>query len=184
VLNFPSSAPAPGVIRQVAAHNTISLGEPSGEDTPRLAALAEAMRGAGMTVETKAPIRNEIWVKLQRIIGTSTLTTLTSMTVSAVSSSPELRPIMASAMRETATIGAAFGVSPDDDVEGRIEMQTKVHHRTSMLQDLEAGRSMEIDAQLTVPQQLARDAGVATPTLDILIALLKGRARAAGLYNG
>jgi 2-dehydropantoate 2-reductase len=184
VLNFPSSAPAPGVIRQVAAHNTISLGEPGGGTSKRLAALADAFRGAGVNVTADVPIRNEIWVKMQRIVSTSTITALTSLTVAQASGDVELAPVMARAMEETAAIGEAYGVPADKDIAARIAMQTKVHHRTSMLQDLDAGRMMEIDAQLTVPQRMARDAGVPTPTLDILIALLKGRARAAGLYQG
>jgi 2-dehydropantoate 2-reductase len=184
VLNFPSSVPAPGVVRHSATIYNMSLGEPAGGKSERLDTIADALRAGGFTVETQVPIRNEIWVKIQRLVSTSTITALTSMTVAAASSNPELRPIFRSSMLELGALARAYGVTIDDDIEARLDQQSKVHHRPSMLQDLEAGRSLEIDAQLTVSQELARAAGVEMPTLDLLVALLKGRARQAGLYNG
>lgn len=183
VLNYASSLVAPGVVRQLAAVNNIAVGEPKGGDSARLRDIAQALRAAKFTVEASSPIRLEVWAKLRRLLPTSTLTTLTLMTAGGVASSAELRPIFVQAMKEINALAAAYGYRLPEDFEARIDAQKPITHRPSMLQDLEAGRSMEIDAQLTATQDLARAAGVAIPTFDVLIGLVRARARTAGLYG-
>jgi 2-dehydropantoate 2-reductase len=85
---------------------------------------------------------------------------------------------------EAAAVAAAVGCSVSPNAEGQISNGVKSNHKTSILQDLELGRPMEIDALYMVPLQMAREAGVATPTLDLLAGLTRARARAAGLYPG
>jgi 2-dehydropantoate 2-reductase len=87
-------------------------------------------------------------------------------------------------MQEIAATAAAHGYPLDDDIDVRLEQQTKGSHKPSLLQDLEAGKRVEIAAQLVAPLELAREAGVPVPTVEILAALLAARARAAGLYDG
>jgi 2-dehydropantoate 2-reductase len=184
VLNYASSVIAPGVVRQLAAVNNIAIGEPKGGDSARLRDIAAALRAAGFTVEAASPIRLEVWAKLRRLLPTSTLTTLTMMTAGGVASSAELRATFLLAMTEINALAAAYGYALPQDFEARIDAQRPLAHRPSMLQDLEAGRSMEVDAQLAATQHMAEAAGVAIPTLDVLIGLVRARARAAGLYNG
>lgn len=184
VLNYASSVVAPGVVRQLAAVNNIAIGEPKGGETARLKDIAQALRAAKFTVEASSPIRLEVWAKLRRLLPTSTLTTLTLMTAGEIAASAELRPIFISAMKEINALAAAHGYELPQDFEARIDAQRPITHRPSMLQDLEAGRSMEIDAQLTATQELAQAAGVPIPTFDVLIGLVRARARTAGLYAG
>ena len=88
-------------------------------------------------------------------------------------------------MEETRTIGEALGIRFRIDTERRIDGAAEVGaHRTSMLQDLEKGRTMEIDALVTSVQELGRLAGVPTPTIDTVLALVRQRAGVAGLYPG
>jgi len=85
-------------------------------------------------------------------------------------------------MREAQAVAAAVGATVDPDHEKRIAHGRSLDHKPSILQDLELGRPMEIDGIFDAPLEMARMAGVATPTLDLLVALVKVRARAAGLY--
>ncbi len=86
-------------------------------------------------------------------------------------------------MQEGAAVAKALGASPDQDHDKRIAHGRSLDHKPSILQDLELGRPMEIDGIFDAPLELARMAGVATPTLDLLVAMAKVRARAAGLYS-
>ncbi len=88
------------------------------------------------------------------------------------------------AVAEAEAIAAAMGYRPEIDIERVVAANMQLAHRPSILQDLEAGRPMEIDALYSVPLEMARMMGVATPTLDLLAAMIKVKARAAGLYSG
>jgi 2-dehydropantoate 2-reductase len=183
-VNFAGDVVAPGVRRRGTTNNSLSLGEPGGGGTVRLRAIAEALRAAGFDITTDIPIRYEVWSKLQRNVGTSTITVLTSLTSGAAAGSTELRGPFRNAMLEVAAIARAYGFEVECDVDAHLDRQSSSRHRPSMLQDLDHGRSMEIDAQFTVPLELARAAGVKTPTLDVLIGLTRARAQQAGLYAG
>jgi 2-dehydropantoate 2-reductase len=86
-------------------------------------------------------------------------------------------------MHEAAAIAQSLGARPGTNHEGRVKTQSGMDHKPSILQDLELGRPMEIDGLFDAPLALARIAGVETPTLDLLVALCKLRARASGLYG-
>lgn len=182
VVNFASSVVSPGVVHHEAATNRLALGEPRGGDSARLAAIAEALRGGGFDVTTAAPIRQEVWTKLRRVVATSAITALTGLASGAAAASPDLRPLFRAAMLEINRIAASYGYPLPDDIDARLDQQTASPHRPSMLQDLEAGRRLELDAQLVVPLEMARAAGVAVPTMELLVALLTAKARGAGLY--
>lgn len=183
VLNFPSTLVAPGVTKQIMTVNNVSIGEPKGGDSARLRAIDKALTDAGFKIQSKNPIRDEVWSKLHRLLPTSALATLTMSSAGAVASAPELRATFIGAMKEITALAAAYGSALPEDYEARIEAQKPLPHRPSMLQDLEAGRSMEVDAQFTAVQDLAQAAGVAIPTLDVVIGLVRARALTAGLYN-
>ncbi len=171
----------PGVIRHLDG-NRFTLGEPSGEKTPRVQAIADALKAAGFRAPVR-DIRNEIWVKLWGNLSFNPISALTLETLDVVATDPGTRAVAKAMMLEAQAIGEALGVRFAVDVERRIDGAAAVGaHRTSMLQDLERGRALEIDALVTAVQEMGRLVGVPTPTLDVVLALVRHRARAAGAY--
>ncbi|MYA10452.1 MAG: 2-dehydropantoate 2-reductase [Gemmatimonadetes bacterium] len=173
----------PGVIRH-SYGNRCTLGEPSGEKTGRIRALSKALISAGVRAPVRA-IRREIWVKLLGNVSFNPISALTLATLDKVATEPGTRAVARAMMEETRAIAEALGVPIRIDIERRIDGAADVGaHRTSMLQDLEKGRAMEIDALVTSVQELGRLVGVATPAIDIVLALVRQRAGVAGLYTG
>jgi len=172
----------PGVIRHIS-QNRFTVGEPSGEKTERVERLAEALRAAGFAAPVRTDIRDEIWVKLLGNLSFNPISALTGATLEQMAYDPPVRAVVAAMMDEAKAIGEALGVTFKLSNEKRIDGAGKVGaHRTSMLQDLEAGRPMEIDALVTVVQELGRLTDTPTPTIDVVLALVQQRARLAGLY--
>lgn len=182
-LSYPASVISPGVVRQILPVNTIALGEPDGSLSPRLEAIAKAIAAAGFKVDSTGPIREQVWIKHRRLIPTSLLAVLATATAGQVASSMDLRPIWRAALDELGTLAKAYGYDAVVDFDALVKAQSPVPHRPSILQDLDAGRSMEIDAQFLATQDMARAANVAIPTLDVLIGVAAARARVAGLYG-
>lgn len=179
------SVPAPGVVRLLAgAGRGTVFGEPDGTATPRIEALAAAFRAAGLPVTIAPNIRELIWQKLAFNLSAGPLCVLTQSPVRATHVEPALIECSRRMVAEAEAIAASMGYRLDIDMEHVVAANTQLAHRPSILQDLEAGRPMEIDALYTVPLEMARMTGIATPTLDLLVALIKTRARAAGLYSG
>src|SRR5215475_11122495 len=174
---------APGVIQHVYG-DRFPIGEPSGvatEDVQRLSALFSA---AGMQAPVLDRIRDEIWLKLWGNVCLNPISALTHATLDVICSDPATRALSKAIMLETQTIAEKFGVRFRVDVERRIEGARKVGaHKTSMLQDLERSRPMEIDPLVTVVQEMGRLTGIPTPSLDAMLALAAQRARIAGLYE-
>jgi 2-dehydropantoate 2-reductase len=174
---------APGVIRHVYG-DRFPLGEPSGErsaDVERLSALFVA---AGMQAPVLDRIRDEIWLKLWGNVCLNPISALTHATLDVICSDPATRALSKAIMLETQAIAETFGVKFRVDVERRIEGARKVGaHKTSMLQDLERGRPMEIDPLVTVVQEMGRLTRIPTPALDTVLALVAQRAKIAGLYG-
>jgi 2-dehydropantoate 2-reductase len=171
----------PGIIRHLDG-NRFSLGEPSGEKTERVLALAKAL----IRAELRAPvrrIRDELWVKLWGNLSFNPISALTGETLDVVATDPGTRAVSKAMMLEAQAIGEKLGVRFGVDVEKRIDGAAAVGaHRTSMLQDLERGRPMEIDALVTAVQELGRLVDVPTPTIDVVLALVQQRGRVAGAY--
>jgi 2-dehydropantoate 2-reductase len=171
----------PGVIRHLDG-NRFSLGEPSGEKTERVLALAQAL----IRAELRAPvrrIRDELWVKLWGNLSFNPISALTGETLDVVATDPGTRAVSKAMMLEAQAIGERLGVRFPVDVEKRINGAAAVGaHRTSMLQDLERGRPMEIDALVTAVQELGRLVDAPTPTIDVVLALVQQRGRVAGAY--
>jgi 2-dehydropantoate 2-reductase len=179
------STPAPGVVRLLtgAGRGTV-FGEPDGSTTPRIEALAAAFRAADLPVTIAPDIRELIWQKLVFNLSAGPMCVLTQSPVRATHEEPALIECSRQAVAEAEAIAAAMGHRPDIDIERVVAANMQLAHRPSILQDLEAGRPMEIDALYSVPLDMARMMGVATPTLDLLAAMIEVKARAAGLYSG
>lgn len=182
---YPAAeVPEPGVIRHVEG-DRFSLGEPSGEKTGRIQALSAALIGAGFKAPIRPQIRNELWVKLWGNLSFNPISALTHATLETIGTDPGTRAIARRMMLEGQAIGEALGVRFAVDVEKRINGAVEVGaHKTSMLQDLERGRPMEIDALVTAVQEMGRVVGVDTPYIDAVLALVCQRAREAGCYDG
>jgi len=171
---------APGTIRHVEG-DRLPLGEPSGEKTERTAVLAKLLVDAGFRAPIRPQIRNEIWVKLWGNLSLNPVSALTGGTLEEICSDPGTRTIIRAMMVEAQAIGEKLGANFGVDVDRRIAGAAAVGaHKTSMLQDLELGRPMEIDALVTAVQEFGRLTGLATPTIDVVQALVRQRARLAG----
>ncbi len=174
----------PGVVLNNSdGRNQLRIGEPDGTVSPRVEAVHAALASAGIDFPPSTDIRKEIWAKLIGNIVFAPGCCLTGATVMDLKTDPEMRQFCLSLMREAETIANALGTELDTTPEERMEIRPGTKpHKVSMLQDLEAGRPMEVDAIVAVPQQLARMCDIPTPTLDVALGLLKQRARLAGLY--
>jgi 2-dehydropantoate 2-reductase len=172
----------PGVIRHVEG-NRFSLGEPSGEKSERAEALSRLLGAAGLRAPVRPRIRDEIWVKLWGNLSFNPISALTHATLDVLCTDPGTRAHARGMMLEAQAIAETLGVKFPIDVERRIDGGAAVGaHKTSMLQDLERGRPMEIDALVTAVREMGRLVGIPTPTIDTVLALIRLRARVAGLY--
>lgn len=172
----------PGVILHEYG-DRFTLGEPSGERTPRVEALAKALSGAGFRVPVRPRIRDELWVKLWGNVSLNPVSALTGATIAGMLADEGAHAVIRAMMVEAQAVGEAHGVKFAIDVDRRIAGAREVgEHKTSMLQDLELGRPMEIDALVASVAELGRLARVPTPTIDAVLALVRLRAREAGVY--
>lgn len=174
----------PGVIEHEYG-NRFTLGEPNGEKTERVQALSAVLAQAELRAPVRPRIRDEIWVKLWGNVSLNPVSALTGATLAQMIDDAEVCGVIHAIMVEAQAVGEALGVRFAVDVDKRIAGAREVgEHKTSMLQDLELGRPMEIDALVSSVQELARLTGVATPTIDRVLAMVKMRARLAGCYKG
>ncbi len=172
----------PGVINHIEG-NRFSLGEPSGEKSERAMALSKALSAAGLKAPVRPKIRDEIWVKLWGNLSFNPISALTHATLDVLCTEPGTRDVARNMMLEAQTIAEKLGVKFPIDVDRRIQGGADVGaHRTSMLQDLDAGRPMEIDALVGSVQELGRVTDTPTPTIDTVLALVQLRGKVAGLY--
>ena len=172
----------PGVIRHISG-DRFTLGEPSGDKTERIQALAGAFISAGFRSPVRR-IRDEIWLKLWGNVCFNPISALTLETLDIVATDAGTRGVARAMMLEAQAIGEALGVRFSVDIEKRIDGAASVGaHRTSMLQDLDSGRPMEIDALVTAVQEMGRLVNVPTPTIDIVLALVQQRAHRASAYQ-
>ena len=174
----------PGVVRHIEG-NRFSLGEPDGSKSDRAQALSKALSAAGLKAPVRPRLRDEIWVKLWGNLSFNPISALTHATLDVVCTDPGTRAVARAMMVEAQQVAEKLGVKFPIDVDRRIDGGAAVGaHRTSMLQDLDAGRPMEIDALVGSVQELGRITDTPTPTLDMILALIQQRARMAGLYTG
>jgi 2-dehydropantoate 2-reductase len=173
----------PGVIKHIEG-NRFSLGEPDGSKSDRAVALSKALMSAGLKAPVRPKLRDEIWVKLWGNLSFNPISALTHATLDVLCTDPSIREVARGMMVEAQEIAEKLGVKFPIDVERRIDGGAAVGaHRTSMWQDLDQGRPMEIDALVKSVQELGVLTKTATPTIDTVLALIQLRAKTAGLYH-
>jgi 2-dehydropantoate 2-reductase len=161
---------SPGVIRHIEG-DRISLGEPDGEDTERLRALTQLFRRAGFKVRVSSDLRSEIWVKLWGNCTFNPISALTHSTLVDLCQFPPTRELVESVMREAQTIGEKLGARFGVTLEKRIAGAEAVgKHKTSMLQDVETGRPLELEALVGSVLELGRLTATPTPHLSAIYA--------------
>jgi len=162
---------APGVVRQIEG-NRFPLGEPDGSDTPRVRALAELFRNAGFKAPVLADIRSEIWLKLWGNLSFNPISALTQATLAGICRHPPTRALAAAMMAEAQAIGEKLGVRFKVSLEKRIAGAEAVgEHKTSMLQDVESGRALELQALVGSVLELGRITDTPTPAIESVHAL-------------
>ena len=170
----------PGVVQHEEG-NRISLGEPDGSKSPRVQSIAAMLAAAGFKAPVTNRLRHEIWLKL---VGNATLnpvSALTGATMAGMLRTDGGRHLIRTLMEEVAAVARSLDVELPVDIERRIEGAASVgEHKTSMLQDLEAGRPLEIDALLGAVIELAGSSGVSVPGLRTVYGLVKLQAEARG----
>jgi 2-dehydropantoate 2-reductase len=173
---------APGTIRHVEG-DRFPLGEPSGDRSERVRALSKALVAAGLKAPIRSDIRSDIWVKLWGNVSFNPISAMTGATLEQIAGDVATRAIVRRMMVEAQAIGEALGVRFAVSVDRRIDGAGAVGaHKTSMLEDLERGRPMEIDALVTAVTELGALTGNATPTIDTVLALVRQLARLRGCY--
>jgi 2-dehydropantoate 2-reductase len=175
---------APGIIRHIYG-NKFALGEPDGSVSKRCSRLSEALTVGGFKAPVLNDIRSEIWLKLWGNLCFNPISALTRSTLDVIATDPDTQMTADLMMREAEVIGEKLGATFRVNRERRINGAAGVGaHRTSMLQDLEGGRDMEIDALVTAVQETGRIVNVPTPTIDIVLGLVRQLSRTMGLYPG
>jgi len=183
VVHLAASTPEPGLI----SHNMgkrLVIGEPGGRITQRTKRLAEALTGAGFETIATDAIEKEFWVKLLGNVSFNPVSALTVSTADRLIEDPLIKAYMVGIMREVLAIGRAVGVDAAIDPEARIDMaRTLGKFKTSTLQDLEAGKPLEVDGLLAGTLEIAEKAGVQAPLTQSLFGLIRTRAQSTGQYK-
>lgn len=182
VVHIGASCPEPGLVKALPLRRLI-LGEPAGDSTPRLAAAAEALRRAGFEVEVTDFIQREIWYKLWGNMTMNPVSALTGATMDKIIDDPLVYRFCCDVMAEARRVGARIGCVIDQTEEDRMSIsRTLGAFKTSMLQDVEAGRPVELDAIVSSVREIGALVGEPTPSIDALLGLARLFARSRGLY--
>jgi 2-dehydropantoate 2-reductase len=179
-----NSVVEPGVIRNASPQrNRMILGKPDGGTDATLDAFAALVKTTGIDSEITPDIRKVLWNKMLLIVSGSPISTLTGATFGEIVATPDLRALMAVMMREAAAIGRALGFDSADDVDERMDYYKGTTLKPSMLQDLEAHRTLELDNGITAFRAIAKELSVPAPALDVVGALVAALATARGLAD-
>ena len=182
VVHLAASTPEPGLILH-SMGNRLILGEPGGKNTARTQAIVDALNATGFKAEASAFIEKEFWVKLLGNLSVNPVAALTLATCDRLIADPYAKAYMVAIMRESLAIGRAVGVDAEIDPEARLDMARHLGaFKPSTLQDMEAGKKLEIDGLLTGTLEIARKAGVAAPYMESLLGLIRLRAATTGQY--
>ncbi len=175
---------APGVVHVETAHGRLFLGRPDGGASDTLEALAAAMRDDDFTIEVTPHIRRAIWAKLQMNICSGLFGALANSAPKWIYAEPACEAAVRLLVAEAGAIADAMGCPTGFDADKLFAMVRNLQHKASIVQDLENGRPMEFDAMFGAPLEFAHLMKVPAPTLELLTALVKIRAREAGCYEG
>lgn len=172
----------PGIIEHVSG-NKLSIGEPDESDSARLHKLADVLRDAGFDVKASSSIQKDIWLKLLGNMTHNPISALTGATMDRILDDPQVSDLCVKAMYEAAAIGKRFGCEMNDTPEQRQESTRSLGaFKTSMLQDVEAHKAVELDALVGAVSEIGRRVGVPTPYTDALLGLARVKAQVLGLY--
>ena len=182
VVHASCATSAPGVVQHIAGKGLI-FGEPGGNASERLTGLTELFSDAGFAATASARIQNDIWYKLWGNMTMNPLSALTAATCDRILDDALVEQFILRIMAEAKEIGARIGCPIEESGRDRISVTRRLGaFKTSMLQDVEAGRPIELDALLGAPREIGRRVGVETPNTDALFGLVRLFARGRGLY--
>jgi 2-dehydropantoate 2-reductase len=182
VVHAGVSVREPGVTRHSMGRRLI-IGEPAGGDSERVATLAAMLSAAGFEVNRSQRVRYDIWYKLWGNMTMNPVSALTGATMDRVLEDELLRAFSAQAMREAAAVGERIGCAVTESPQDRHAVTRRLGaFRTSMLQDVEAGRPLELDALVGAVREIGARVGVPTPTIDALYGMTRLFGRVRGLY--
>jgi 2-dehydropantoate 2-reductase len=180
VVHLSAAVTAPGEA-VLGAGNGLILGEPDGGQSERLAAVGRLLDGFDVTLS--ADVRRDVWYKLWGNMTVNPISALTGATADRILDDPLVDGFAQAVMREAAAVGARIGCPVDQSPAERNAVTRRLGaFKTSMLQDAEAGRPLELDAMLTAVREIAQAVDVPTPSLDALLGLARLAARQRGLY--
>jgi len=183
VIHLAASTPEPGLVSHNMGRKLI-LGEPGGRNSLRTKNIASALSDAGFEVAVSDFIEKDFWVKLLGNVSFNPVSALTVSLADGLIANREVKAIMVEIMREVLAIGRAVGVDADIEPEARIDMARALgRFKTSMLQDLESGKTLEIDGLLAGTLEIARKAGVPAPCTQTLFGLIRARALSTNQYQ-
>ena len=183
VLYIAASVNEPGLIRHSSGRQ-LFVGEPDNRLTPRLARLADWLRRAGLDCRESLNIQRDIWFKLWGNLSVNPISLLTTATADRIIDDPLARRLCVSMMEEAARIGASIGIPVSSSIEKMIDtIRALGAFKMSMLQDVEHGKPVEIDALLTVTHDIGQLVGVPTPFIDSVLGLARLRANGLGLLD-
>ncbi len=182
VVHASCSVKEPGLVQHHFG-NKLILGEPSGEKSARVQQLAARLEKAGFEAPVSEQIQKDIWFKLWGNMTVNPISALTGATTDLIMGDELVRSFISSVMLEAKEIGARIGIQIEQQPEDRHQITLKLGaFKTSMLQDVEAGKALELDALVGVVRELGQLTGVATPFTDALLGLARLKARVRGLY--
>ncbi|NML85526.1 2-dehydropantoate 2-reductase [Polaromonas sp.] len=182
VVHASCSQEEPGLVQHHFG-NTLILGEPSGGKTARVQQLASLLEKAGFEVPVSDQIQKDIWFKLWGNMTVNPISALTGATTDLIMADELVRGFISSVMLEAKEIGARIGIRIEQRPEDRHQITLKLGaFKTSMLQDVEAGKALELDALVAAVRELGQLTGAATPFTDALLGLARLKAQVHGLY--
>ncbi|MEO9230036.1 MAG: 2-dehydropantoate 2-reductase [Devosia sp.] len=184
VVHASASMSGPGIVDHKFGRGLI-IGEPLGGESERARDLGELLKHAGFDATVSSNVRQEIWYKLWGNLTMNPVSAITGVTVDCILGDDLVREFCSAAMREVAVIGAHIGCSIEQSPEDRHDVTRKLGaFRTSMLQDVEAGREIELDAIVGAVHEIARRLNVPAPNIDALLGLTRLFGRGRGVYSG
>jgi 2-dehydropantoate 2-reductase len=182
VVHASASSPAPGLITHKAG-NRLIFGEPDGSHSARLNAIADLFRSEGFEIEVSGRIQRDIWYKLWGNMTMNPISAIAGVTCDRILDDPLVNDFVLRIMHEAAAVGAKIGCLIEERGEDRNKVTRRLGaFKTSMLQDVEGGRPLEIDHLLGAPREIAEKLHIPTPNMDALLGLTRLFARNRGLY--
>jgi 2-dehydropantoate 2-reductase len=182
VVHASASVAAPGMVKRHLG-NGLLVGEPGGGLSARARAVADLLSHAGFDARASTDIRQDIWYKLWGNLTINPISAITGATTDRILDDPLVREFCSSAMREASVLGTRIGCTIDQNPEDRHQVTRKLgRFKSSMLQDTESGRPLELDAIVGAVREMAQRVGLATPSIDALLGLARLFGRTRGLY--